>query len=227
MSEDFRLLNGTEIQEFLGILLDRLAERGVVVETYIIGGAAMAIHLGRDQLTPDVDGFFRPQEEVFAEAAAMAKEFGLAPDWVNSRAAAFMSFDPASDVDALRTEIHGHPVVVASKRVLLAMKIAASRTKDRNDTNRLIADLGITDAVEIVGLAFAVFGEYSITLGEDRDEVLLIAQEALDRAAVFAQRQSTRTEKVIDRPRVPRGAPGSTGGQYAEHHHSDPEVSLD
>jgi len=182
VSDETRLLTAAEIKEYLGILLDRLAARGVVVETYIIGGAALAIHLGREQLTPDVDGYFRPAAEVFAEAAEMAEEFGLAPDWVNSRAAAFIAFDPADDTEAFQTEIRGHRVTVASKRVLLAMKIAASRVKDRADITRLIRDLGITDPEEIVHLSFEVFGPHSITLGEDRAEVRLLAEEAIRRA---------------------------------------------
>ena len=182
MTDPTRLLTADEIQEFLGILLDRLAARGVYVKTYIIGGAAMGIHLGREQLTPDIDGYFHPQAEVFAEAAEMADEYGLAPDWVNSRAAAFISFDPKDDTDALLTTIHGHPVTVASKRTLLALKIAASRTKDRADISRLILDLDITDPDEIVELAFAVFGEDSISLGSDRDDVRILADEAIRRA---------------------------------------------
>jgi hypothetical protein len=183
VTSHFRLLDGVEIQALLGELLARLDRRGVKVETYIIGGAAMAIHLGREQLTPDIDGIFRPEREVFAETTAMAAEHNLAPDWVNSRAFSFISFDPADDKDALTVNIHGYAVTVASKRVLLAMKIAASRPKDRTDINRLIEDLGITDPDEIVDLAFAVFGDHSFTLGESRDEVRLIANEALARAA--------------------------------------------
>lgn len=182
MTSSERLLTADEIQEYLGILLDRLAARGVHPATYIIGGAAMAIHLGREELTPDIDGYFRPQTEVFTEAAAMADEYGLDPEWVNSRAAAFISFDPADDTDALHTTIRGHRVTVASKRVLLALKIAASRAKDRADISRLILDLDITDPDEIVSLAFAVFGDDSITLGSDRDDVRILADEAIRRA---------------------------------------------
>lgn len=182
----FRLLTASEIQELLAELLERLDRRGIQVETYIIGGAAMAMHLGREQLTPDIDGIFRPAHEVFVEAAAMATEHNLAPDWVNSRAFSFMSFDPADDKEAVKVNLRGHEVTIASKRVLLAMKIAASRPKDREDTNRLIADLGVTDPDEIVELAFAVFGDNSITLGDNREEVRLIASEALARAAKAA-----------------------------------------
>lgn len=217
------LLSGDELTVHFGVLLDRLAARGVTVETYIIGGVAMAIHLGRDELTPDVDGYFRPQTEVFAEAEAMADEFGLAPDWVNSRAAAFISFDPADDVDALQTEIHGHKVTVASKRVLLAMKIAASRTKDRDDINRLIIDLGITDPEDIVDLAFSVFGEDSMTLTGGRDEVRLLATEALSRARKYAKQTQPGPTR---QGRRPAGATDGSGGQFDGKRNTAPEVSL-
>lgn len=44
-------LNGDKITELLGELLDRLAARGIAVETHIIGGAAAALHLGGESLT--------------------------------------------------------------------------------------------------------------------------------------------------------------------------------
>ncbi|TQO18504.1 hypothetical protein FB472_0020 [Rhodoglobus vestalii] len=189
MSGEYRELNGDEIRELLGELLERLAARGVEVEVYIIGGAAMALHLGRQQLTPDVDGLFRPRDEVFAEATLMAEEKNLDPDWVNDRAVSFMAFDPAGDVEAKQIMLHGHPVTIASKRTLLAMKIAASRVKDHEDTSRLIVDLGITDAEEIVDLAFGVFGEDGMTLPNDRGEVRLMAEEAIRRANAYAARK--------------------------------------
>ncbi len=185
MSNGYRELNSEDIADLLGELLDRLAARGVVVDAYIIGGAAMALHLGRQQLTPDIDGLFKPKTEVFAEAMAMAEEKNLDPGWINDRAFSFMSFDPADDVDAKQVILRGHTVTIASKRTLLAMKIAASRFKDYDDTSRLIVDLGITSAEDIVDLAFGVFGEDSVTLPNDREEVFLMAKEAMRRARTF------------------------------------------
>lgn len=202
MSKGYRELNGEEIADLLGELLDRLAARGVVVDAYIIGGAAMALHLGRQQLTPDIDGRFKPKTEVFAEAVAMADEKNLDPGWVNDRAFAFMSFDPADDVDAKQIVLRGHAVTIASKRTLLAMKIAASRFKDYDDINRLIADLGITSAEEIVNLAFGVFGEDGMTLPNDRDEVFLIAEEAMRRARAFVGHPTLSADAPVQRTRV-------------------------
>lgn len=190
MTEQYRLLSGDEVIELLGELLDRLAGRDIEVETYIVGGAAIAVHLGRDEVTPDIDGLFRPMDEVLVEARAMAAEYGLDPEWINSRAFSFMEFSPSDDTDALHTTIHGRPVVVASKRRLLAMKLAASRPKDRTDLNRLITDLDIHSAEDLVAIARETYGEHSMTLPDDPDEVRLIAQEALRRADAW--RSQTR-----------------------------------
>ncbi|WP_133937659.1 MULTISPECIES: nucleotidyltransferase [unclassified Curtobacterium] len=81
MTEDYRLLSGAEVVDLLGELLERLAGRGVEVETYIVGGAAVAVHLGRDEVTPDIDGLFQPMDEVLVEARAMAAEHRLDPEW--------------------------------------------------------------------------------------------------------------------------------------------------
>lgn len=121
MTEDYRLLSGAEVVDLLGELLERLADRGVEVETYIVEGAAVAVHLGRDEGTPDIDGLFQPMYEVLVEARAMAAEHRLDPEWINSRGFSFMEFSPSDDTEALHTTINGRPVVVASKRRLLAM----------------------------------------------------------------------------------------------------------
>lgn len=207
LGDGYRALTGENIRDLLGELLDRLAERGVEVETYIVGGAAMALHLGREQLTPDIDGIFEPQADVFAEAAAMANEYGLDPHWVNSSFLSYMSFSPKDDGEPTVVHLRGHKVTIASKRVLLAMKIAASRSKDHTDTSRLILDLGITDVDELVDLAFSLFGEGNMTLSEDRAEVTLMAEEALRRAERY--KAGVRSAGVT-RP-IPAGTPIAGG----------------
>ncbi|NQW91863.1 hypothetical protein HQQ88_16340 [Curtobacterium sp. VKM Ac-2861] len=191
MTEDYRLLSGAEVVDLLGELLERLAGRGVEVETYIVGGAAVAVQLGRDEVTPDIDGLFQPMDEVLVEARAMAAEHRLDPEWINSRAFSFMEFSPNDDTEALHTTINGRPVVVASKRRLLAMKLAASRPKDRTDLNRLIIDLDVRTADELVAIAREAYGEHSMTLPDDPAEVQLIAEEALRRADAWRRRTHT------------------------------------
>ena len=187
MSGEYRELDAEEVATYLGELLDRLNRRGVQADVYLIGGAAMALHLGRDSLTPDIDGLFHPRAEVMDEARGMASEYGLDPGWINDRAFSFMSFDPADDEEAVSIELRGFPVLLASKRVLLALKIAASRTKDFEDTNRLILDLGISEAEDIVALTRAVLGANGVTLPDNQYELHLIVEEALRRAERYAR----------------------------------------
>lgn len=78
-------------------------------------GSSVAIHLGRDQLTPDVDGLFRP----------------------------FISFDTTDERHFDEVEIRGHKVRVASKQALLAMKMARYARKDYADITALIRALAV------------------------------------------------------------------------------------
>lgn len=112
----------------------------------------------------------------------MAREHGLDPHWLNERARSFVEFDPANDREAVEVEIRGRRVRLASKRVLLAMKIAAFRLKDHADITALIRDLGIYDAEAITDLVFTVFAEDSVVVHEGREDVLLRAEAAVIRA---------------------------------------------
>lgn len=84
---------------------------------YLVGGAALTIQLGRPHATPDFDVLLNPKDEILAVASDMAKEMDLDPEWVNSRAFAFLGgMDTDLDVEARRLPIEGHRVRVASPR---------------------------------------------------------------------------------------------------------------
>lgn len=68
---------------------------------------------------------------------------------------------------------------VASPRFLLAMKMAAGRDRDIRDIAVLCSVLDIETAQEAVDIALGLYGEDSMQLSS-RDDLLLIAQEALD-----------------------------------------------
>jgi hypothetical protein len=123
VTNGYRQLNGDEIRRLLGELLDRAAAEGIEVDAYIIGGAAMALHLGREELTPNIDGIFHPYEELKRIGALMSAEYGLDPDWVNNNASPFITFDPSDGSNFDEVEVGGHRIRIASKRALLAMKM--------------------------------------------------------------------------------------------------------
>lgn len=68
---------------------------------------------------------------------------------------------------------------IASPRFLLAMKLAAARDRDIPDIAELCRALDISTAEAAVDIAVELYGEHSMQLS-NRDDLLLVAQEALD-----------------------------------------------
>lgn len=182
MTGSYRQLSADEIRELLGELLDHAASAGIEIDAYLVGGAAMALHLGRSQLTPDVDGLFKPFEAVQRIGREMAMTHDLSPDWVNENARPFITFDPSDDRNFVETEIRGHRVRLASKRALLAMKMARYARKDYVDVSALIRDLRITSPDEIVDVTFDVLGDDPMSIPEGRADLRIRATDAIRRA---------------------------------------------
>ncbi len=168
-SDDIRLL-----LEELGARLDR---QGVTATLYLVGGAAIALEFDTRRVTADVDGIFDPATTVREQAAAMAAERGLAPDWLNDSVRGFV---PGDDHEAVRYSVPGLAVALASPRHLLAMKMAAFRPTDIADLVVLFGALGIDSAAEAADIALEVYGEQSVVLPA-RDELILSAEVVLDR----------------------------------------------
>jgi methylmalonyl-CoA mutase cobalamin-binding subunit len=73
------LLDRERIAEAFGRLGDRLAQRGVVADIYVIGGAAMALAYDSRRATRDIDAVFKPHGVVLEAAQEVADELGLPP----------------------------------------------------------------------------------------------------------------------------------------------------
>jgi hypothetical protein len=94
--------------------------------------------------TQDVDAAFRPSAIVREAAAAVAKQAGLEPHWLNDGVKGFMSekgdFAPFLELDHLR-------VMIAQPTYLLAMKCMAMRIgpefRDQDDVRFLLRLLDI------------------------------------------------------------------------------------
>jgi hypothetical protein len=80
----------------------------------------------------------------------MAADYGLAPDWLNSNAAAFV---PDTATWVTLEQLGGLTIECADTETLLAMKVAAERDKDTLDIARLLRRLNITNANDAVDLA--------------------------------------------------------------------------
>ena len=163
-------LTATQIRALLHELGRRLQAAGTHADIKLVGGAALILQgIGN-----------RPT--VNAIVADMAADYDLAPDWLNTNAAAFVP-DNATWIDLERLD--GLTIQAADTETLLAMKIAAERDKDTLDVARLLRRLNITNAADAVDLAYDKYGEHSIPLAAGRDNYLIVVDDALDAAATL------------------------------------------
>ena len=79
------LLGREELEQAFTELGERLAQRGVVADIFVVGGAAMALAYDSDRVTRDVDAMFVPHGIVREEALAVAERRGLPPWWLDTR----------------------------------------------------------------------------------------------------------------------------------------------
>jgi hypothetical protein len=146
-----------EIISALTALGGRLAERGVTGEMYVVGGAAIALAFDERRSTRDIDAVFEPKLVVYEVAAEIAAERGLPVGWLNDAVKGFLVDDPqATPV----LEVPGLRCLVASPRILLALKVLAHRIGEDEDDVRLLAgQLGLTSSNEVLAEAAEVFGD--------------------------------------------------------------------
>jgi Nucleotidyltransferase of unknown function (DUF6036) len=139
----------------LGEVLDR---RGVRGEMYVVGGAAIALAYDTRRSTRDIDAVFEPKVAVYEAAAEVSERLELPPGWLNDAVKGFLAGDdpraaPVLDVPGLRC-------LVASPRMLLALKVLAHRVgEDEGDVRLLAGELGLASASEVLAVAEEVFGD--------------------------------------------------------------------
>lgn len=162
------------VTALLAELGERLADRGIEGEIYVVGGAAMMLAYSRERITRDIDAVGIPQAEIDAEVAAMAADHrDLSSDWLSARVLPMLP----RGVDAERLQVLGGPgltVNVASPRWLLAMKARAARAdRDLDDLWVLCQILGLRTVAEVWQICDAVWGE-----GMLRDDAIeLVTQD--------------------------------------------------
>jgi len=151
-------MDRAEILRALTALGRRLANRKVVGEMYLVGGAAIALAFDERRATRDVDAVFEPKLIIYEEAAAVADELDLPDGWLNDGVKGFLAGpDPwATSV----FEVPGLRVQAASPEMLLALKCLAHRLGEDDDDVRLLSrHLGLSDAEDVLNLVAEVFGD--------------------------------------------------------------------
>jgi hypothetical protein len=81
------LLDRVQLERAFTALGERLVQRGVVADVFVVGGAAMALAYDATRVTRDVDSLFVPHGVVLEEARNVARDLGLPHGGSTSRPA--------------------------------------------------------------------------------------------------------------------------------------------
>lgn len=175
-------LTAQQIRALLHELARRLKARGIHGDIKLVGGAALTMQGIDNRPTADIDASYANPDTLNTIIIDMAADYDLAPDWLNTNAAAFVP-DNATWVQL--EQLDGLTIQAADTETLLAMKIAAERDKDTLDIARLLRKLNITNANDAVDLAYNKYGHHSIPLAAGRDNYLIVVDDALDAATTL------------------------------------------
>ena len=142
-----------EIIEALTALANELEGRGVSAEMYVVGGAAIALAFDERRATRDIDAVFEPKAVVYEAAAVVAEKLELPGGWLNDAVGSDPAAAPVLDLPGLRC-------LAASPQTLLALKVLAHRVgEDESDVRLLAAELGLSRAEDVLGIAERTYGD--------------------------------------------------------------------
>jgi len=148
------MLSARRIDELLRLLNGRLAAEDAIGEIYMVGGAVMTLVFGARPSTSDVDAVFPPKELIRRIARDIARDAGLADNWLNDAVKGFLG-DRGQFTNWLA--LSHLAIFVPVPEYLLAMKCIAFRLgpefHDEDDVRYLLRYLGVersTDALAIV-----------------------------------------------------------------------------
>ncbi len=134
------MLTTETIRALFIALNDELASRGVLGEVGLCGGAVMCLVFQARNSTKDVDAVFEPTREIREAATVVARDFGLAEDWLNDAAKGFFLSDPPQHEVM---ELPNLRVWAPAADYMLAMKCVSARfdSHDRGDVEFLVRHL--------------------------------------------------------------------------------------
>jgi len=106
----------------------------------LCGGAVMCLVFQARSSTKDVDAVFEPTREIREAAAVVARDFGIAEDWLNDAAKGFFLSDPQQHEVM---ELPNLRVWAPAADYMLAMKCVSARfdSHDRGDVEFLVRHL--------------------------------------------------------------------------------------
>lgn len=153
-------LRSEEIRGLFVLLDAELAQRDVLGELYLVGGAVMCLALNARDATVDVDALFQPARAVREAAARVAIRAGISETWLNDAVKGYLS--PRGDFDSYLELAHLR-VFTARPEYLLAMKCAAMRLgeafHDLDDVRFLLRYLNVTAVENAMRIVTQYFDE--------------------------------------------------------------------
>jgi hypothetical protein len=112
----------------------------------------VALQVGREAVTSDIDALYASSPEVKAAVERIAEARNWPPTWLNDAVKLYVSHHTDADW-TIQTEEEGVVILVARPELLLAMKLRAGRgRRDSDDIDRLLDACRISsvgDAVEL------------------------------------------------------------------------------
>ncbi|MGH7884308.1 MAG: DUF6036 family nucleotidyltransferase [Thermodesulfobacteriota bacterium] len=142
-----------DILKLFDLLNEELSQKKIKGELYLVGGAVMSLVFNERVSTKDLDGVFRPTQEIRKAVKKIAKDHGFDEDWLNDAVKGFLSKDQEYDQ---YLELSNLKVYCATPEYLLAMKCLSMRIgeefEDENDIIYLLRYLNISDYKKAVDL---------------------------------------------------------------------------
>lgn len=140
-----------EILAALRALGSDLAERGLIADLYVVGGAAIALAYDQRRATRDIDAVFAPKNEVYVAAARVGAALELPEGWLNDAVKGFLQGPDHFPTKTL--DMPGLRCEVASAETVLVLKCLAHRLgEDDDDVILLAAQLGLRTADQVLDL---------------------------------------------------------------------------
>lgn len=143
-------MTAEEIEKYFSEINDELAEKNVIGEICIYGGAAMCLAFNARPATKDVDAIFEPVKIIRGAINKIAVKYNLNEGWLNFAVKIFV----VGHEKQILLDFSNLKVFAPVPDYLLAMKVLALRAEsfDSEDVSFLIKHLNLKTTQDILSI---------------------------------------------------------------------------